>query len=81
MVRPWDIAKREAFSAVVSQMIAEGEYPIHSELIKRMGRADGTMRSGLSTSQSRWRREVLEQAGFDARESAKQRRLVPRSTG
>lgn len=64
------------FKALIQSMVDNGVYPAHREVVTRLGRPAGSFPFGLSTAQGRWRREVVEAAGFDWNSSRSARRLV-----
>lgn len=66
------------FRGIVREMVREGTYPRHRAIVLRLGRSSERWASGLSKSQTRWRREEVERAGFDWEESRVARRLVRR---
>ena len=69
---------QKEFRAILQSFIKRGKYPVHTDLIAMLGRPESSSRSGLSTSQSRWRKEVLEENGFDADQSMAARQLIRR---
>jgi hypothetical protein len=67
-----------SFRALIADLIARGKYPDHVSVRNALGsrNADSQLRSGLTSEQTKWRREEVDQAGFDWQESKKARRLV-----
>lgn len=74
----WVRGSESAFKALVSDLVQRGIYPSHRLLVTGMGRAEGRYPFGLSKAQGRWRREVVEEAGYDWDSSKRARALIAR---
>lgn len=65
----------EEFKVIIRHFIARGQYPDNAAVRSALGK-NVRSRSGLSTGQSRWRKEELERAGYDWQASKAKRQLV-----
>ena len=78
VARPKDADRESAFRLMIRELIREGTYPRHREIVTRMGRTKERAPFGLSVAQGRWRSEEVEAAGYDWSASKKAQRLVRR---
>jgi len=67
------------FRAAVRSLIAKGKHPDHLSVRQALGKTAWGGRSGLSREQTRWRKEEMEEAGYDWESSKKARKLVPKT--
>jgi hypothetical protein len=62
------------FRGAIKTLIAQGRYPDHGTVCNLIG--VGYTHSGFTESQTMWRRQEIESAGFDFEASKKSGRLV-----
>jgi hypothetical protein len=71
-----EMTNEQEFRTAVRTLVSSGRYPEHSLLLGVRGKSITQIRSGLSSDETRWRREEVEAAGFDWESSKRAGSLI-----